>query len=347
MLFYSNQLGLRGTEIALFDYAHYFEALTCGEAHIGSRVGAPEMEGKPKFDSRFGYERVHLIGSKDFASIDDIVDKHSIDVVYTLQAGNDPPWRPPRNASLLMHGVFWEHDMLGNRGQQPGRRLAVISESVEHSPDVPVVPHMVNMDPCDDDVPGMRPTFQIAQDARVFCRHGGFETFSDLELSWVWPEVCSHARAYPEDYFLLMNTNPGECSGKLSNVIHLPGSPNMTRKRSFLNTCNACLHARRHGESFGLAVAECSMSGLPVITHAHPSPGGDNHLRILGPHALPYHDADSLASLLRTFDVAFHGSTAQKFLYQHLYDAYSPGKVMQIFLQEFAVLHAVMAGVPT
>jgi hypothetical protein len=58
-------------------------------------------------------------------------------------------------------------------------------------------------------------------------------------------------------YFLFMNTNEIMTENR-PNIIYLPASLEDTYKSAFIRSCDAMLHARTSGESFGLAVAEFS-----------------------------------------------------------------------------------------
>jgi glycosyltransferase involved in cell wall biosynthesis len=53
-----------------------------------------------------------------------------------------------------------------------------------------------------------------------------------------------------------MNTHPF-CEPR-PNIIHLPASSDCDTKSRFIRSCDAMLHARYDGETFGLAVAEFS-----------------------------------------------------------------------------------------
>lgn len=53
MIFYSNALGYRGTEVALYDYASEFEERACGRAVIAAPAEALDMSGRAKFEKRF------------------------------------------------------------------------------------------------------------------------------------------------------------------------------------------------------------------------------------------------------------------------------------------------------
>jgi hypothetical protein len=70
-------------------------------------------------------------------------------------------------------------------------------------------------------------------------------------------------------------------------------------KAKFLATCDAMLHARWHGETFGLAVGEFAVLGKPVITFSESREKA--HLEMLGNQALLYRHAGELMQILREF----------------------------------------------
>ena len=53
------------------------------------------------------------------------------------------------------------------------------------------------------------------------------------------------------------------------NIIYLPKSLDKKNKSKFVSTCDAMIHARYDGETFGLAVAEFSSANKPIITFAN------------------------------------------------------------------------------
>jgi len=83
-------------------------------------------------------------------------------------------------------------------------------------------------------------------------------------------------------------------------VIFLPGNSDPVFKSSFINTCDAMLHARGIGESFGLACGEFSMHNKPVITYSL-SPQR-NHIDVLGSKAILYKGPKDLSEILLGFD---------------------------------------------
>ena len=78
----------------------------------------------------------------------------------------------------------------------------------------------------------------------------------------------------------------------LPNVIHLEATSDEEAKSRFIRTCDAMLHARYSGETFGLAVAEFSVHNRPVLTSSvHDDEGAARmHINTLGARGIFYHD---------------------------------------------------------
>jgi hypothetical protein len=86
------------------------------------------------------------------------------------------------------------------------------------------------------------------------------------------------------------------------------------------------LHARLHGETFGLAVGEFAVLGKPVITFSESRERA--HLEMLGKQALLYRNTGELAEILKEFRP--HKT------YGTEYNIYAdPEKVMQMFAERF------------
>ena len=133
----------------------------------------------------------------------------------------------------------------------------------------------------------------VPKDAIVFGRHGGDDSF---DIPWVQKAVVETAKKRPSVWFLFMNTRNFLGAESLPNIRFLPATADPIAKRKFLNTCDAMLHGRTRGETFGLSCLEFAMLGKPVLTY-----GGSPevaHLEILGDSAAVYHNADELRELL-------------------------------------------------
>jgi hypothetical protein len=168
-----------------------------------------------------------------------------------------------------------------------------------------------------------RSHFKIPHGARVFGRHGGWDTFNIL---FVRRAVAEHARRHPEDHFIFLNTEPIRGTERMENVHYLPATVDPQEKAKFLATCDAMLHARWHGETFGLAVGEFAVLGKPVITF-----GGSReraHLEMLGDQGLVYGDQKGCQAILEKFARKTAGHTG----YHPWADA---GRVMATFQKRF------------
>lgn len=156
-------------------------------------------------------------------------------------------------------------------------------------------------------------------------------------------------------YFLFMNTREF-LSAPNKQVIHLPACYDIERKVAFINSCDAMLHGRKDGETFGLAIGEFSIRNKPVITWKLPRgfsylayrvqnsfkfmiPGMQRlprrlpqaHLDILGEKVIVYENRRELYRVLAAFD-AVDASGKNWDAYSQ---DYSPEAVMPVFEQVF------------
>ena len=98
---------------------------------------------------------------------------------------------------------------------------------------------------------------------------------------------------------MFLNTDPIREGENLTNIHYLSATVDTVEKAKFLATCDAMLHARWHGETFGLAVGEFAVLGKPVITFSESREKA--HLEMLGDQALLYRHASELTKMLRNF----------------------------------------------
>jgi len=211
-----------------------------------------------------------------------------------------------RPCRTLVHAVF-------DARTPHGHAYAKISPcvpSLRHM-HVPVVPHIVR--PREARGADLRAELGIGPDVTVFGRHGGANVFDIFEAR---SAVLKVARARPDDVaFVFLNTQPfwhpstNEPTAP-ANIIHLPPTLDEQRKCAFIRTCDAMLHARSSGETFGLAIGEFSAHNRPVITSSvhHDSGMARFHIDTLGTKGIYYHDQASCEQALLQFDRrATHG----------------------------------------
>lgn len=305
IILHSNQLGLRGTEVALFSYAEGNEDILGNESYIAAPKNC-DLRSWPKFVERFG-DRVYLYNK--FSDLQVLVDDEKIDVVYQIISGQDTSLKL-QNTKNVYHAVF--------NHRNPEITAYVSEWLAEQHPGSQFVPHIVTLPEVTEDY---RPFLSMPDDVVVIGRYGGFD---QLDISYI-PSIIEYVvNQNPKMYFLLMNT--ASLGFNHPRVIYLDATTDLHEKAGFLNTLDAFITGRTDGESFGLSIAEACLYNLPVITN---SDGRDkNHMKILGPHGFYYESANELAAILMNFK-------RNNFDYRQLVKQYEPHTVMLKFKEVF------------
>jgi len=277
-----------GVSVALYDYALYNEELLGNESILIAprRAKGFNIETIQRYRNRFP-----IIYGNSLPDIDRAASELKADLFYCLKYGIDDGVVATVVKSCI-HAVFTEAEIHGDV-------YAYVSEWLSKTMSdgkLPFVPHIVHPPKTEDD---FRDFFAIPQDAIVFGRYGRSDTF---DIPFVQEAVISVAKKRKDIFFLFMNTAPfynREESQDLSNIIHVPGTADVVTKSAFINTCDAMLHARRRGETFGLAVGEFSAHNKPIITF-----GGSPeraHMDILRGKGIYYNDIEELLYILTHF----------------------------------------------
>ncbi|MCA8942447.1 MAG: hypothetical protein KDB80_07775 [Planctomycetes bacterium] len=306
--FDAGHLQERGTDVALFDYAHFNETLLGNRSRILCPAQA-DIRCIDKFRERFS---VWLYRSP--TELREAL--QDVDVYYRIDHGADhgePVVRPPNGISVV-HAVF--------EARQPhGDVYAAVSDWVATRRglgDVPAVPHIVHLPDDDGD---LRDELGIPPDAVVLGRHGGPDTF---DIPFVHDVVREIVPRRDDLWFVFLNTRP--FMPPHPRVLHLDATSDMVRKTRFINSCDAMLHARREGETFGLSVGEFSIRNKPVLTWTD---GTDNHhIDVLREKGIYYRTAEELRTLL----MGIHGLQGD---YDAFSERFSPAVVMDRFHEVF------------
>lgn len=280
--FYLPHLNVRGTDVALYDYADFNEKILGNNSFIlyltdktqtGDSPDSPDSvraKFKERFENRF-YE------GRSFQEIESIILKEKIDVMYNIKSGFQDG-AASKIAKNAVHAVF--------ELQPHGDAYAAISPWLSNTLpflNVPVVPHLVRLDSTSDN---LRKELSIPLEAIIFGRHGGWDTF---DMIFAQEAVAEYAASHPDSYFLFLNTKP---FSDLKNVIFLSGSADMIYKTKFINTCDAMIHARTQGETFGLSIAEFSIKNNSVIAWSGSKERA--HIDFLGKKAFYYAGKEDL-----------------------------------------------------
>jgi hypothetical protein len=309
ILFHDNFLSKRGTSIALFDYAYYNQEILGNESIIISHDQKNDEDAEEKFNKYFD-----VINYKDFEYLPTIVERHNIDYFYYIKSGENDGRIVP-GVKNLIHSVF-----CGRADQKHGDKYAVVSEwlSSISNYEIPYVPHMINMPEIDSD---LRSELSISKNSVVLGRYGGLETF---DIRFVYSSIAKALEKRNDIYFIFMNTNKFIDHPR---AIFLNGSCDMEYKSKFINTCDAMLHARIQGESFGLSVLEFACKNKQIITYGNSSE--NNHLLYLDGNCAIYNSENEL------YEILLNISKRNPYDTLYLNEKFSPSNVINKFNEVF------------
>ncbi len=280
--FDAGRINERGTSVAVYDYAHHFESLGHGRALVlydpESETAAPEAFAR--FRDRF--EMRPLQSEPDLA---ETLAAAGVTAIHRLKAGPNDGRHVPGVRNL--NHVIFRHD------DPHGERYAYISEWLAGHMSAgrrPWVPHIVSIP---EPRHSLRAAWGIPSSATVLGRYGGFDQFN---LPFV-PRVIARALERRADlWFVFVNTQPFIAHER---VLFLPAIFAPQDKADFIGSCDGMLHARKIGESFGLAMAEFLALDKPVICWAG---GADRHHLAMQPDPeLVYGSAAHLLRILSDF----------------------------------------------
>jgi hypothetical protein len=314
--FFIRHFGERGTEVSVYDYADCNETILNNKTIIFHfKKEKYQSLGYPYIDSAFDKfkSRFQMVEVNEFTDLNTLLGSYNVSTLYMQVAGGPEhyPFSEHINgAKFLVHCVFITTH---NYGDLYVPISNYINEKCGTS--YPVLPYMIRVHDTNDN---LRANLGIPKESIVFGRYGGVKEF---DIPFVKETVIKVAKQYTNIYFLFMNTEPF-CEN-IPNIIFLPRQIDLYEKRKFINTCDAFLHGREGGETFGLAIGEFAICQKPIITVKG---FYDNaHLDILKDDAILYSNSDDLETILTTF------KPGTKNMLNNGYLQYTPESVMNIF----------------
>jgi glycosyltransferase involved in cell wall biosynthesis len=316
ILLHENQLAESGTSVATYDYAYYIREFL----NINPIIAAP-ITGRNISIEKFQKE-FEVIEYENTVDIQKLIDDRNIENFYAIKFGliDNLIFKNCRN---LIHAVFFCHF-----SQYHGDVYAFVSEymSLHKDNKIPFVPHMINLPFVDFDV---RELLGIPKDFVVIGRYGSIDTFN---IPFVIESIVETLEKRSNIYFIFANTpnfyNHERC-------VYLPAIIDLKEKVKFINTCDAMLHARDYGETFGLAVLEFASKNKQIISYDnedlqnnHPL-GGRNHFIYLKDNCHKYKNKNELKIILENID------KKNPFDTNYLNLEFSPKKVISKFKEVF------------
>ena len=303
--FHANQLSLRGTEIALYTYAKYNEEILGNKSVILSSPNG-DLSALKKFQDRF---EVVLM---DFGSYENYLLSNKFDFLYVIKMGiNDGYW--VNTIPTIVHTVFRFNDPHGYKYVYVSDWLA---KDQGYDPEEYSLPHICEKLPKPNI--NLREILGFKETDTVFGYYGGSTEFN---IDFVKDSI-NEITSYKDDIkFIFMNVNKFIDN---PNVIFLPGTYDLNEKSSFVNACDAMIHARSGGETFGLAISEFALENKPIITYK--LSGERSHIDILGERGIYYSNKEEVIDIFNNL---------QKYIkYNDYYTPYlqfSPEIVMEKF----------------
>ena len=329
--FYSGILNERGTTVAVYDYANYNETILNNESTIITH----SIKDSDINNYNYHNEKVLKLFSDRFKlilinKVEDLQNYAAdFDIIYRISYGGFKEFLP-NNVKNIIHCVF---DM----STPYGDIYAGVSETLAKRFNKKLfVPHMIGLQPSTDKSVNLRKHLNIPDDAIVFGRYGGNDTFN---LKFACYTIYFFAQLNPHVYFLFLDT-PTEIDSSypsLPNILYLNEViTTAEEKNRFINTCDAYLECGTLGHSFGLSIGEFSVNNKPIIAYTgqdkytYHTWWNNSHIDILGNKGIYFNNENELYNILKTFNPKDY---VNKDL--NSYKEYTPEKVMKIFKQVF------------
>lgn len=321
ILFHAEQLNLRGTTNSILDYAKYNQEILGNESAIMYSQSNPEgvdvgtdpsvveqLQGTFPIYTYSSHKEANEIASR-------------FDLCYSQRAGLKADFRT-REPQLIVdstkfgvHSVFQWYDPHGDVYAYISEWLAKkITADYNATSEQLWVPYVVHMPPPNYDT---REHLGIGKDKFVIGRSGGYNTF---DIQYVKDTIGKVLEKRNDIVFLFANT---EKFIDHPNAIFMSPFFGQQQKSNFINACDAMIHARTLGESFGLSICEFLFWNKPVLSCEY---GYDrNHVEMLKPHGLLYHNENELFEKLNLLK-DFVGKN-----YRSIVDPFGPYKTIKKF----------------
>ena len=324
VLFHSEQLNYRGTTNSILDYAQYNQEILGNESAIVYDASNPEGLDVGSVTSVIDSikNKFPVYSYTTETELNNIAEK--FDFCYSQRAGLLVDELTQKRNPLVTSTRFGVHCVFQWYGPH-GDVYAYISEWLAQAVSVlykqPVCPHVPYVVNLPQPTRTFRDVLGIPNDKFIIGRLGGYATF---DLPFVWDAVKQIADTRDDIVFVFANTMPFY---NHPNIKYVQPFFDAQMKSNYIQTCDAMLHGRQLGETFGLSIAEFLFRNKPVIAW---DGGFDrNHVNMLGSHDLLYTKENVLQRILDLPDLV------GKMDYKSIVSPFSPKRVMEQFSRVF------------
>ncbi|WP_440934780.1 hypothetical protein [Candidatus Pelagibacter sp.] len=282
--FYLRELNFRGIANSIFIYAKNNQTVLKNKSIIFYNSTA--LDNKPEAIKEFK-KKFKTIKVSNLNELEKINKNLKLDYIYFQRDGAKDEL--VNNSKNIIHAVFPQ-----NPFQYHGSNYAFISKWLSmtcSNNKFPFAPLPVQLL---ENNQNLRNKLKIPRNAKVFGYHGGETSF---DLIFVRDAIKKVVQQNKNIYFLFMNIKKFFNHKK---VIFLKGTFNQTQKVKFINTCDAMLHARSLGESFGLSCAEFAIKNKPILTYGYCRQRA--HFEICKNNIIPYYSYRDLNTKIINFN---------------------------------------------
>lgn len=318
--FFSKHFCERGTEKTTFDYADFNERILGNKSFIicfnENTIKKNKYIASKDFIKKKYFERFEVFEIESIFEIKEILELNDITHFYTQSHGfykdifkfnNFKIWK---NCRTIYHCAF------GPMARQGSSERCIVGSYLNKRffKNLPVLPPIVRKHKCTEN---LRAELNIPKDSLVIGRHGGKDTF---DINFVKRTISNFINIQKDIFFLFLNTE------KFINHERVIFLENFTDDQvlKFLSTCDAMIHARYHGETFGLAIAEFSAANKPVITFKNSK--DKEHLKILKDKAIVYSNENELNKIFESLPQIIKDKNSW-----NAYKEYEPENIMKLF----------------
>ena len=309
----------RGTEISTYNYAHFNEKILGNKSLIIAYKG-PEKKNKQPFINitrEIFKKRFEIIEIKKIEEMSEIIKQKEISFCYIQSHGTFRDYYKLSNKKIWGECITTYHYVFGPMIRQGSSNRCVLGDDLNRRffKKIPVLPYIVEEFKF---FGNLRDNLKIPENAFVYGRYGGYETF---DIEFVHSCIKEILLKRKDIYFLFLNTKEFY---RHENIIYVERNTSNEYKSKFISSCDAMIHARKDGETFGLAVAEFSSANKPIITYKKSI--DKEHIRILNKKGIYFKNKDELKRI-------FQNLKKEKIINKewNAYKEYLPHKVMKIF----------------
>jgi len=319
ILFYCDQVNERGTEVAIYDYAKYNQEILNNKSIILiNNDNEINYEVLDKFNKSFNGNV--LSHSKTRDNINKVCDNQNIDCVYYLKSGINDKYLS--NRKNLIHCVFRHYEPHGDKYVYISEWLSK-NINIKYNVQTEWVPHIVEHILPTKTKKNIRSEYGLPQHALIIGRYGGKDTF---DIPEIYPIILKYLNQNNNCYFLFLNTDRFIDHPR---VKFYPAIINKQQKINFVNMCDAMIHARSNGETFGLSICEFLRQNKPVL--ACKSGDDRNHIELLKNAQTLYKTPEDLLIKLNELD----SGAFDNYNFSSLVDEFSAPLVMKKFKSVF------------